>query len=373
MKIVNGIVFKENGKLEQSEIQFSNGLITEVTSEKQEEFDAKNCYVIPGMIDIHIHGAMGVDTSDGNENDLNKMGEFLISKGVTSFLATSMSYGENELVPLFEKIKKYIAEQKEDVAEVLGINMEGPFISCGKAGAQKKSNILKPSVEMFEHLWEASGGNIKIVDLAPEENGAEELIKEASKKCSVSLAHSKATYEEAVKAFEDGASHVTHLFNAMSPLTHRDPGVVGAAIDKADHVELICDGIHVHPSMIRNVFKLFGKDRVCLISDSMRAAGMIDGEYTLGGQKVIVQNEKAVLENGSLAGSITNLLDCLKNAVDFGISREEAIQAATMNPAKAIGVFENRGSLSTGKIADITVLNKEFQVVAVFKDGKQII
>lgn len=373
MKIINGTVLKENGKLEEGEVQFSDGIITECTGEEQEVFDAQGYYILPGMIDIHIHGAMGVDVSDGNRGDLEKMSDYLISKGITSFLPTSMSYDEKILLPIFEKIGNYIKTQKAvETAEVLGINMEGPYINPEKAGAQKKENIKKPSIDKFNELWEASAKNIKLVDIAPEVEGAEDFIYEISKRSNVSLAHSNATYDEACRAFEKGAKHVTHLFNAMSAFNHRDPGLVGAAIEYAKHVELICDGIHVHPEMVCNTFKLFGKDRVCLISDSMRAAGMVEGEYTLGGQKVIVKNNKAVLENGSLAGSITNLHACLKNAIKFGVPIEEAMLSVTRNPAKAIGIFEEKGSLSIGKVADITILDKDFELVTVFKNGIQV-
>lgn len=378
MKIINGQVFNEKGVIEKQDVAFENGLIIEPnidTKNQPEIYDASGCFVVPGLIDIHIHGAVGVDFSDGNEKDLEKISKYLLENGVTSFLGTSMSYNEEELIPLFEKAAKFKEKQKKENllgADFLGINMEGPFINPEKAGAQKKDNVMLPNYEMFERLFNVSEGIIRIIDIAPEMEGAYSFIEKASKKCRVSLAHTNANYEIAKEAFKIGAKHVTHLFNAMPPFAHREPGVIGAAIEDAEQIELICDGIHIHPSMIRSVFRLFNKDQVCLISDSMRAAGMEDGEYSLGGQKVFVKNGKAVLLDGTIAGSATNLKESLKKAISFGVPIAKAIQAVTMNPAKAAGVFEERGSLSPGKIADITIFDKDFNVILVLKNGNKV-
>lgn len=378
MKIVNGNIFTEDGVLKKENIFLKRDKIVKENeaSNPNEIYDASECYVLPGLIDLHIHGAVGVDFSDGKPCDLDKIAKFLIGQGVTGFLGTSMSFSEKELNPLFENAFKYKEKQKKEKilsADLLGINMEGPFIAREKAGAQKKENIIKANSDMFERLWNKSHGNIRILDIAPEIEGAMQLIKRAAKVCVVSIAHTNSNYEMAKSAFEMGATHVTHIFNAMPPLGHREPGVVGAAIEKAKHVELICDGIHIHPSMVRNMFTLFGKERICLISDSMRAAGMKDGTYSLGGQDVKVENGKACLNDGTIAGSTISLNKCLKHAISFGIPIEEAIKAVTINPAKAIGVFEERGSLTPGKIADISIFDKNFDIVAVFKNGIQIV
>ncbi len=377
MKIINGEVFNENGKMNMGEVTFENGIILQSNSKvdiQDELYDASGCYVLPGLIDIHIHGAKGVDFSDGNEGDLAIIADYLLKQGVTSFLGTSMSYSEKKLNSIFKKAIKFKENQYNKAgysSELLGINMEGPFINPEKAGAQNKNDIILPDYEMFQRLWKSSKETIKIIDLAPEMEGAMELVEKISKNCVVSIAHTNANYKIAQEAFDSGARHVTHLFNAMPPLDHREPGVIGAAIEKAKFVELICDGVHIHSSMIRNTFQLFGRERVCLISDSMRATGMGDGEYSLGGQKVFVENGEARLTNGTIAGSITTLNNCLKQAIIFGIPVEDAIQAATMNPAKEIGVFKERGSLSPGKIADISIFDKNFNLVTVFKNGKQ--
>ncbi len=379
MKIINGLVFTEEGELAKKNLAFNNGLIVsadESISNAEEVYNASGCYVLPGLIDIHIHGAVGVDFCDGKKGDLEKISQYLVKNGITGFLGTSMSFNEETLEPLFIKASDFKAKQEKEKllgATLLGINMEGPFINPEKSGAQNVKNIQLPDYEMFERLWNASNETIRLVALAPEMEGSKTFIEKASKKCAVSLGHTAANYEIAKQAFEDGAKHVTHLFNAMPPFAHREPGVIGAAIEDAEHIELICDGYHVHPTMIRSIFHLFSNNQVCLVSDSMRAAGMKDGEYSLGGQKVIVKNKQAVLENGTIAGSTTNLQESLKKAILFGIPIKQAISAVTSNPAKAISVFHERGSLSVGKIADISIFDEQFNVVAVFKNGMKVL
>lgn len=378
MKIINGLVFTEEGKIEEKEVAFTNGIIInahENANNEEEVYDAAGCYVLPGLIDIHIHGAVGVDFCDGKDNDLEKISQYLVENGITGFLGTSMSYNEETLEPLFKKANAFKEKQEKEKllgATLLGINMEGPFFNPEKTGAQNAENIQLPDYEMFKRLWNASNETIRLVALAPEMEGSKTFIEKVSKKCVISLGHTAANYEIAKQAFEYGAKHVTHLFNAMPPFAHREPGVIGAAIESAEHVELICDGYHVHPTMVRSIFQLFTNNRVCLVSDSMRAAGMKDGKYSLGGQKVIVRNGQAVLKNGTIAGSTTNLKESLKKAVLFGVPINQAISAVTSNPAKAIGVFEERGSLVPGKIADISIFDTQFNLVAVFKNGMQV-
>ena len=229
--------------------------------------------------------------------------------------------------------------------------------------------MMKPDTAMFDRLYELCGGAIKLVDMAPEVNGALPFIQHASKKCVVSIAHTCANYEQARAGFEAGATHVTHLFNAMPPFAHRDPGVVGAASDYARHVEMISDGVHLHPAVVRSVFRLFGDERVCLISDSMRAAGMPNGVYSLGGQTVYMTDGKATLEDGTIAGSATCLAECFRRAVSFGVKLESALKAATINPAKAVGLFETLGSVTAGKRADVLVLDKALQPEHIFIGG----
>ncbi|MDD3428637.1 MAG: N-acetylglucosamine-6-phosphate deacetylase [Oscillospiraceae bacterium] len=371
MIIKNGLVFGADCKFGLGEIAVQESRIAQ-TCNDTETFDATDCYVVPGFVDIHIHGAAGSDFCDGGIQHLNTIAGYLAKQGVTSFLGTSMAFDEPILTNLFTIAKEIIGKDISNQAVMRGINMEGPFFSKAKKGAQSEKYIVPPALEMFKRLYEVSGEAVRLVDVAPEEPNALDFIKEASKLCTVSIAHTTADFETASAAFEAGATHVTHLFNAMPNFSHRAPGVVGAAGDYASHVEMICDGIHLHPSIIRNMFRMFGPQRICLISDSMQACGMPNGEYSLGGQKVFVQDGKATLADGTIAGSSTCQPECMRRAVSFGVSLEDAITAATVNPAKAIGLFDEIGSLEIGKRADLVVLNKALQPVLVLIGGKKV-
>lgn len=328
-------------------------------------YDVSNKYVIPGLVDIHSHGAYGHDFCDASIEGLKCILKFERENGVTSYCPTSMTYSFNVLKDIFETVNK--VELSSDMADIVGINMEGPFISESKKGAQNKQYIQKPDIEMFRSLNSLSNNKIKLVTIAPEIDGALDFISELNKEVNISIGHTEANYENSSKAFKYGANHVTHLCNAMPPFHHRDTGVIGAATDCEDvYVELICDGIHIHPSMIRSIFKLFGSERVCLISDSMEATGMADGEYELGGQKVFKKGPLATLSDGTLAGSASTLFDCMKKAVSFGIPLEDAIKAATVTPAKSIGIYPNVGCLDIGSKADILVLTEELELEQVF-------
>ena len=242
-----------------------------------------------------------------------------------------------------------------------------------KKGAQNGNWIQRPDVALLRRLEEVSGGLVKLVSIAPEVEGAMDFIREVSGEVRISIAHTTADYDTAMAAFAAGASHVTHLFNAMPAFTHRAPGVVGAAFDTPDcRVELICDGIHIHPSVVRSVFKLFGADRVVLVSDTMRAAGMADGDYSLGGQPVIKKGKYATLADGTLAGSVTDLMDCMRTAVSFGIPLADAVRAAAVNPARAIGIYSRCGSLECGKWANVVLLNKDLSIRNVIFKGEVI-
>ncbi len=261
-------------------------------------------------------------------------------------------------------------------ADLLGINMEGPFISIEKKGAQDERNIIPCDAETCQKFLDASKGLVKFVGIAPERNGDfEAFINQVKDKVNVSLAHTNADYDTAKAAFDAGANHAVHLYNAMPVFTHRTPGVVGAVSD-SPHVnaELICDGVHIHPSVVRATFKMMGAERMILISDSMRATGMPDGRYLLGGLEVDVKGNRATLaSNGALAGSATNLMDCMRTAVKkMGIPLEAAVACATMNPAKAIGEYENYGSITPGKKADVVLLDGELEIKGVIKGGVRL-
>lgn len=376
MIIRNGKIFNENGEFVAADILMQDGKIAKVAPAgtlEGEGIDAAGKYVTPGFVDIHTHGCAGADfcdAVDGSNKYIEDISKYLGSQGVTTFLGTTMAFSED----ILEDILKTVAPlfHKEGNGAVMrGVNMEGPFFNKEKKGAQAEKYIISPDEKMFDRLNEASGGNIRLVDVAPELEGSLDFIAYASKKCTVSLAHTTANYEQAKAGFAAGASQVTHIFNAMPNFTHRAPGVIGAASDDASHVEMISDGIHLHPAVVRAVFQWFGKDRVCLISDSMRACGMPNGEYSLGGQKVIVNDGLATLENGTIAGSATSLAECFRKAVSFGVPLEQALKAATINPAQAVGLFDQVGSITEGKQADVLILDDTLHPEHIFIGGKK--
>ncbi len=370
MIIKNGLVFTEEGTFENQDLYVENDKIG--TSGEGEILDAADCYVIPGLTDIHFHGCVGYDFCDGTYEAIAKMAEFQLRNGVTTICPASMTFSEEQLTEIFRNAANY---KNDEGAALVGINMEGPYISMEKKGAQNGEYIHKPDADMFFRLQEAANGLIKLCDIAPEVDGAMECIEKIAKNVRVSVAHSAADFDIAEEAFQKGAKHVTHLYNAMPPFSHRAPGVIGAACDNENvMVELITDGIHSHPSTVRTTFKMFGDDRVVLISDSMMACGLEDGQYTLGGQDVTVKGNLATLtELGNIAGSVTNLMACMKRAVkEMRIPLESAVKCATMNPAKAIGIFDKYGSLVPGKQADVVVLDKDLEIKYVMKAGKVV-
>ena len=326
-----------------------------------EVYDLTGCTLIPGLIDMHIHGCAGSDTGDATPEALEARSECLVRRGVTSFCPTSMTLSFEEL----QKIFANVAEMKDKVggAYIQGINMEGPYIAMSKKGAQNGQYVRNPDKDEFRRLYDGCGGIIKVGDIAPECDGAEEFVHEVQPYCPVSIAHTAAGYDEAVKAIEWGVRHTTHLYNAQSGLTHRAPGVVGAVFDNAERcgmrAELICDGFHIHPAALRIAFKQLGEDGSVIISDSMRAAGHTDGEYDLGGQTVYVKDGKALLADGTIAASTSNVYEELKNVIRFGIPMKQAVKSATINPAKAIRVDHETGSIAIGKYADLLVLDSE--------------
>ncbi len=365
MIIKNGLVFGADGTFTRQNLYVDEAhkIAAMPTPGDSAIVDAEGLYVLPGLVDVHIHGAVGHDFCDGNSKGLQETAAYLKSQGITSFCPTSMTLPVEELNEIFRSVLDMPKEAA--YASVAGIHMEGPFISPAKKGAQKESYIVNPDIARFHELNEACQGMIRLVTIAPELPGSMEFIEALHDEVAISLGHSVADYETALNAFQAGASHATHLFNAMPPLHHRNPGIIGAAFDSPNaFVEIICDGIHLAPSVIRMVFQLFGDDRVILVSDAMRAMGMEDGTYELGGQDVFKKGNRATLKDGTLAGSATNLFDCLRHAVSFGIPLESAVKAATANPARSIRA-ERIGSLSPGKEADILLVDRELKLVRV--------
>ena len=276
---------------------------------------------------------------------------------------------------LFQAMKAAKGHKNGKGADLVGINMEGPFINKEKKGAQKEEDIKLADVELFHKLQEAAGGLIKLVDLAPETEGAMDFINQVKDEVHVSIAHTMADYDTASEAIRRGADHITHLYNAMPPLNHREPGVIGAARDSDCYVELICDGVHIHPSCVRATFEMFTDKRIVLISDSMMATGKPDGIYSLGGQEVQVHGNKATLTvDGAIAGSVTNLFNCMKFTVkEAGLPFEEVVACATENPAKAVGLWEKYGSIDNGKYADCVIVDEDFNIRQIVKHGKTVL
>ena len=365
MLVKSGNVFI-NSKFKRCDLRVEDNLVTELgetltPTAGEDIFDVSGCYVLPGLFDIHMHGAVGEDFSDASPEGLLRMAEYERSCGVTSFCPTSMSLGKDALIKVFRSGKS-VADK---CPQIYGFHMEGPFLNPNRKGAQKEEYIIEADIQLFNACNEASGRRIKKLTLAPEVDGALELIKKVKDEVRVSLGHTEADYEGAARAFREGASQVTHLFNAMPEFGQREPAVIGAAYDNKDvFVELIADGVHVHDSVIRAVFELFD-DRLVLVSDSMRATGLGDGNYSLGGQSVRVEDRKAVLQDGTIAGSVTNLFDCMKHCIDIGIPMEKAVEAATLTPARSLGEEDRIGRIAVGRKADILVVDNKFDLLKV--------
>lgn len=346
-----------------------SGLIPGLTSGGTDLGGAK---VIPGLVDIHIHGAAGEDSSDGDPEGLLIMGRYLASRGVTAFLPTLMSLPEENTGRALAAVREAMNRRDSTSARILGARMEGPFLSEERRGAHNRAFLRVPDSGMIVRLSGGGGLPVRILDLAPELSGAQEFIRFASGRCRVSLGHTAADYETAVSAFDEGASHVTHLFNAMSPLHHRSPGLIGAAAERENvTAELICDGVHIHPSAVRLAFRMF-PERLCLVSDAIRCCGLEGGSYDLGGQSVTVRGGEAHLADGTLAGAASDLFTDLSNAVRFGADEETAIRAVTLLPARVAGCADLVGSIEAGRRADFLICGEDLSLREVYIAGKRI-
>jgi N-acetylglucosamine-6-phosphate deacetylase len=374
MILKNAAVYTPQHTFAVQDIAIRNGRFVEdaVPQPNEEILDAEGLYALPGLVDLHFHGAVGYDFCDGTEEAIQALADFEASKGVLAICPATMTFSEEILNRVMDAAA---AHKNEHGADLVGINMEGPFISPAKVGAQNPLYLHKPDADMFRRLQQRAHGLIKLVDIAPEEEGAQEFIRDCKDEVRISLAHTCTNYETAKQAFAAGASHMTHLYNAMPAITHRAPGPIIAAWEDGAEVELITDGVHIHPAMVRFTFEIFGAERVILIADSMMACGLPDGQYSLGGQAVTVHGARATLteQPDVIAGSATCLYDCMKRAVlEMGVPLESAVRAASENPARSLGIEADYGSIAAGRWGNVILADRELNIRHVIRKGEII-
>lgn len=374
--ITNGRIYTEEGTIENGYIIINNDKIQTIKSGEYngdlKTIDVKGNHVLPGFIDIHIHGGYGKDVMDGSFDGLKYLSEKLLSEGTTSFLATTMTQSDKNIEKALKNIKRYKNQQKSDQsAEILGVHLEGPFISEHKVGAQNPKYVQKPSIDKINYFQKVSNNQIKIITFAPEVENAMEVLNALHNDVIFSIGHTVANFTETNEAVQYGAKHITHLYNACTEFNHREPGVFGAAwTNETLNTELIVDGIHSHPMSVKIAYELKGKQHFYLITDAMRAKGQPDGEYDLGGQNVIVNGKEARLETGSLAGSILKMNEGLRNLIDFtGDSLENLWHVVSFNQAKALNIDDCKGSIKEGKDADIVIVDDKINVKNTIKLG----
>ncbi len=377
-------MFYKNARIFGGDFRFHMGAF-EVTDGKfgavcpenvpSDAIDLQGATVIPGLVEVHSHGAAGYDFSDGDYEGLKAIAAYYAGVGVTSFAPASMTLPYEVLSVAFGNAKRLVEESLPGVAALRGIQMEGPYFSYKKRGAQNPDYLKDPDYDGFKKLYDDCGGLIRIVDVAPELPGAVEFVEKASKLCTVSVAHTDSDYDHAKAVFDAGATHLTHLYNAMPPIHHRTPGVIPAAAENENvRAEIICDGHHIHPASVRLAFAMF-PNRMILVSDSGRCAGREEGySFDLGGQMAEIRGGVAKLQGtDTIACSAANLWECLTNVIGWGIPEEDAIRAATYNPACAIGAEKVVGSVETGKQADFLICTPDYSSRRVFIAGKEIV
>ncbi|ANR67505.1 N-acetylglucosamine-6-phosphate deacetylase [Staphylococcus equorum] len=375
--IENGRIYTEEEIIERGYIIVKNDKITDVGKGDYEgaltTYDAQGQHVLPGFIDIHMHGGYGEDAMDASYDGLKHLAELLLSEGTTSFLATTMTQSDENITKALENIIEYQKQQNVlKAADIVGIHLEGPFISEHKVGAQNPAYVQRPSIEKVQQFQKTANNQIKVITFAPEVEGAHETLEALHDQIRFSIGHTVATFDETNEAVARGAKHVTHLYNAGTPFEHREPGVFGAAwTNDSLSTELIVDGIHSHPTAIQIAYKQKGNTRFFLITDAMRAKGMPDGEYDLGGQNVIVKGSEARLASGALAGSILKMNEGLKNLIQYtGDSLDNLWRVTSLNQAIALNIESQKGSLKVGKDADIVIVDDEITVQTTIKAGE---
>ena len=372
----NARIFTGDFKFENGAFEVKDGKFGAILPENvpEDAVDLGGATVIPGMIEVHSHGNSGHDFCDGDYEGLKKMAEYYLACGVTSFAPASMTISYDVLEKAFATAKKIAEEKPEGCSVLRGIQMEGPYFSYKKRGAQNPAYLKTPDFEGFKKLYDSCGGLIRIVDVAPELEGAVEFVEKAKEYCTVSIAHTDSDYDHAKAAVDAGVTHLTHLYNAMPGINHRNPGVIPAAAENENvRAEIICDGLHIHPAAVRLAFSMFGGERMIIVSDSGRCAGMEDGtKFELGGQIAQLIDGVARLEDGTIACSATNMYQSLLNVLSWGIKEEEAVRAATYNPACSLGVQDVVGSIENGKQADFLVCTDDYKTKRVFLAGREV-
>lgn len=375
--IANGRIYTENETIEQGYILIENGKIIQIAEGEYQgdltTIDVKGQHVLPGFIDIHMHGGYGEDAMDASFKGLKHLSESLLSEGTTSFLATTMTQSDENIIKALKNIVDYQEQQDSlNAASIVGIHLEGPFISEYKVGAQNPAYVQRPSVEKVQQFQEIANNQIKVMTFAPEVEGADETLSTLHDQINFSIGHTVATFDEVNEAVAQGAKHVTHLYNAGTPFEHRNPGLSGAAwLNDELSTESIVDGIHSHPASVKIAYKQKGNKRFFLITDAMRAKGMPDGEYDLGGQNVVVKGSEARLASGALAGSILKMNEGLKNLIAYtGATLDDLWRVTSLNQAIALKIEEDKGSIAIGKDADIVVVDDDIQVLTTIKSGK---
>ena len=372
----NARIFCSDFKFHEGAFQVEDGKFVSVLCDNvtADAVDLNGATVIPGLVDVHSHGNVGADFSDGDYEGLKAMAAYYAKCGVTSFAPASMTLPYDMLEKAFLSARKLADEEPEGLSVIRGIQMEGPYFSYNKRGAQNADYLKEPDFEGFKALYDACGGLVRIVDIAPELPGAIDFVAKAKDLCTVSVAHTDCVYEDAKAAYDAGATHLTHLYNAMPGSHHRKPGAIPAAVENKNvRAEIICDGYHIHPASVRLAFSMFGADRMILVSDSGRCCGMPEGsKFDLGGQDAWLKEGVARLADGTIACSAADLFTCMKNAIEFGVGEEAAVRAASYNPACSIAADKIVGSIEAGKRADFIVCSADYSEKRVFLAGKEI-
>ncbi len=369
MLIKNALVYTKEYQFAKKDVLVKDGKIAEVAenlTHDGEVFDAQGAYLVPGFINIHVHGALGYDFMDADQQKLEDVSSFFLKDGVTSYLATTVTASYDETITVVKSIAQHMQE-KQSGTNVIGINVEGPYLNMKFKGAHEPQLLSTPETFSIDGIMEAADGQVKLITLAPEVEGALEFVKAYKDKFKISLGHGGDDYEKCVAAFDAGATQVTHLFNTMPPIHHRNKGLIHAAFEAGAYAELICDGVHVDKSVVLMAIKMFGTDKVCVITDGILPTGLPDGRYFFAGAPCNVVDGLAKQDDGVICGGTSTMLQCVQNLVSWGISLEDAIRMATANPADAIGVSDTKGRIDVGLDADLVLLDSALQVKKVWK------